>query len=296
MRRYTCLFFGIFLLLILTASCSMQEMTKESIKVVVSIPPLAEFVEKIGGDRVSVSVMVPPGASPHTYEPMPSQLVEVSKAKIYMKVGTPIDFELVWLDKIVSTNRDMLVVDASTGIELTDIKSESIHSSENEPHSGRFDPHIWLSPRNAKVIVNNIYRGLVETDPANEEYYSVKKEAYLRELDTLNRDIEQILAGLKKRKFMVYHPAWGYFARDYNLEQIPVEAEGKEPGARDIQHLIDQAKKYDIKTIFVSPQFNIKSAEVIAKEIKGRVILIDPLSRDYITSLRKLAEELSKNN
>ena len=145
-------------------------------------------------------------------------------------------------------------------------------------------------------MVNNIYKGLVKVDPANEDYYSAREKAYLQELDNLNRDIEQMLSVLKNRKFMVYHPAWGHFARDYNLEQISVETEGKEPSAKDIQHLIDQARKYDIKTIFVSPQFNIKSAEVIAKEIKGKVILVNPLEKDYISNLRRLAEELSKNN
>jgi zinc transport system substrate-binding protein len=296
MRKHTCLLFGIFLLLTLTANCSKQEMNKEKIRVVVSIPPLAEFVEKIGGDKVSVSVMVPPGASPHTYEPSPLQLVELGEARIYVKVGTPIDFELVWLDKILSVNKDMLVVDASKGVELMDMESGSGHADENAPHSGRFDPHIWLSPRNAKIMVDNIYKGLIKTDPADEDYYSVREKAYLQELDTLDRDIGEMLSGIKNRRFMVYHPAWGYFARDYNLEEIPVEAEGKEPTARDIQHLIGQAKKYDIKIIFVSPQFNIKSAEVIAREIKGRVIFIDPLNRDYISSLRKLTQELSENN
>lgn len=296
MRKYICLFFVIFLFLTLIVSCSRQEMNEEKIRVVVSIPPLAEFVEKIGGDKVSVSVMVPPGASPHTYEPSPVQLVEVGESRIYVKVGTPIDFELVWLDKILSVNKDMLIVDASKGVELIDIKSGSGHIEENEPRSGRFDPHIWLSPRNAKTMVDNIYKGLIKTDPANEDYYSTREKGYLQELDSLDRDIGQILSVIKNRRFMVYHPAWGYFARDYNLEEIPVEAEGKEPTAKDIQHLIDQARKYDIKIIFVSPQFNVKSAEVIAREIKGRVIFIDPLDKDYIASLRKLAQEISEND
>ncbi len=295
MRKHTCLFFVIFLLLILNSACSKQEMNGEKIRVMVSIPPLAEFVEKIGGDKVDVSVMVPPGASPHTYEPSPVQLVETGEAQIYVKVGTPIDFELVWLGKILSVNKDMLLVDASKGVELMDMKSGFGHTEENEPRSERFDPHIWLSPRNAKIMVDNIYKGLIETDPADEYYYSTREKGYLQELDSLDRDIGQTLSVIKNRRFMVYHPAWGYFARDYNLEEIPVEAEGKEPTAKEIQHLIDQAKKYDIKIIFVSPQFNVKSAEVIAREIKGRVIFIDPLDKNYIASLRKLAQEISES-
>ncbi len=283
------------LLIILIVRCSQQERDTEKIAVVVTLEPFKEFVERIGGNKVIVSAMVPPGASPHTYEPTPAQLIDVSKAKMYVKVGTPIDFELIWLSKILLTNNGMLVNDASEGIER--LKMEHGHESKEHRHGQHdavFDPHIWLSPKNAKIIVENIYNGFSSIDPDNEKYYRENKNRYLKELTDLDRTIKEILGGKTKRKFMVYHPAWGYFAQDYDLEQIAVESEGKEPTAGVIQHLIEQAEKHDTKVIFASLQFNAKSAEVIAKEIQGRVILIDPLDKNYVTNMRRVAQAFSE--
>jgi zinc transport system substrate-binding protein len=252
-----------------------KQLSREKIGVVVSIPPLAEFVEKIGGERVSVLVMVPPGANPHTYEPTSTQLKEVSKAKLYVKAGSGVEFELVWLDKILEFNKDILVVDCSQDVELV---------------GG--DPHIWLSPRNAKIMVANIYEGLVQVDPQGEAYYAKNKEEYVRKLTKLDREIAESLSEFQNRKFMVYHPAWGYFARDYNLTQIPIEKEGKEPTARDLSELVKQAKADNIKIIFASPEFNPKTAKVIADEIGCKVVFISPLAKDYMANLRKVTAEL----
>ena len=256
------------------------------IGVVVSILPHVEFAEKIGGDKVQVTVMVPPGASPHTYEPTPSQLKEVSRAKIYVKVGSGVEFELAWIDKIISVNKEMLVVDCSKGIKL--IEAEHEHEEEHEHHG--VDPHIWLSLKNAKIMVENIYQCLTQIDPVNQEYYAKNKEKYLQELDELDKEIAQALFGKENRKIMVYHPAWAYFCRDYGLEQIPIEKEGKEPTPQGIASLIKQARENNITIIFASPEFSTKTAEVIAKEINGNVVLISPLKRNYLENMRKIAE------
>lgn len=291
MQRY--IFCILFIILIFTTGCPQQEKKSNKINVVVSIMPLAEFAEKVGRDKASVSVMVPPGASPHTYEPTPGQLVKLSKAKLYVKVGSPIEFELVWLDRILSANKDIFVVDVSYGIEFMNVVYKHNHE-QNEHHYIGDDPHIWLSPKNAKIMVENIYNGFVSIDPDNKEYYSENKRSYLRELDELDLEIEILLADKINRRFMVYHPSWAYFARDYNLEQIPIEKGGKEPTARSIQFLIEQARIQNIRVIFASPQFNTESAEVIAREIKGQVVLIDPLQKDYITNMKKIARVLSE--
>jgi len=255
-----------------TAKKYKEEAIRQKIGVVVSILPQAEFVEKVGGDKVNITVMVPPGASPHTYEPIPSQLEGVGEAEIYIKVGSGIEFELNWIDKIVELNKEMLIVDCSEGIELIE-----------------FDPHIWLSPKNAKIIVENIYNGLVGVDPENKKYYKENKKNYLQELDKLDNEITQDLLGKVDRKIMVYHPAWAYFARDYDLEQIPVEEGGKEPSPKDLENFIKQAKENSIKIIFASPEFSTKSAEVIASEIGGAVVLISPLEKNYIENVSKIA-------
>lgn len=269
---------------VLSIFCSRSTDGLEKIGVVVTVEPLAELVEKIGGDKVAVSVMVPRGASPHSYEPTPSQLIEVSKAKMYVKVGSPIEFELMWLDKILAMNREIFVTDASSGITLRKMSS----------HEKGLDPHIWLSLKNTAVISENIYKALVSIDPDNSRYYRLNRDRYVHKLDSLNQVVAQLLKNKRNRKFMVYHPAWSYFAEDYDLEQIPIEAEGKEPSAKDIQRIMEQARTYGIKVIFVSPQFNTKSAEVIAREIGARMVMIDPLAKDYVANLIKIALALSE--
>jgi zinc transport system substrate-binding protein len=258
------------------------------IGIIVSIQPQSEFAERVGGDKVKVTVMIPPGASPHTYEPTPGQMVEVSRAEIYAKVGTGIEFELAWMDKIINTGREMLVIDCSSGIDLIedfgDLKNGDEHKDNNP------DPHIWLSPGNAAVMAENIYNGLVEIDPENSEYYKKNLDNYKAELEELDKEISRLFSGKENRKIMVYHPTWTYFAEDYGLEQIVIEKEGKEPTAEGIRDLISMAKQYNIKSIFASPEFSTQSAEAIAKEIGAKVILISPLEKDYIENMRNAAQ------
>jgi len=266
-----------FLLIAFLLFSSISAWAKEENRVVVTIPPQAEFVERVGGERVKVSVMVPPGASPHTYEPTPRQLMEVSRAKIYVMVGSGVEFEIAWMDKIRRLNRKMLIVDSSKGVKIIDK-----------------DPHIWLSPRNAEVMVENIYEGLLKVDPAHKEYYRANKERYISQLHALHQEIARSLKGKRKRRFMVFHPSWRYFAEEYGLEQIPIEKEGKEPTPREMLALIRQAKREGIKVIFASPEFNVKGAEAIAKEIGGKVLLISPLERNYLDNMRRLLQALQE--
>jgi zinc transport system substrate-binding protein len=210
-------------------------------------------------------------------------MTEVAEAKMYAKVGSGIEFELSYMDKIEAVNKNMLVVDCSKGIELV---------TSVDPNEPGIDPHIWLSPNDAKIMVQNICDGLVQVDPANKDYYEQNRDAYLQKLDALDQEIRSSLANIKNRAFIVLHPAWGYFARDYDLEQIPIEIGGKEPSAQDITRIIDEAKQRNIKIIFASPQFNPQMAEVIANEIGGKVVLIDDLARDYIENLHKVLDEM----
>ena len=287
------------LIVVLTASaisCGQKGEASEKVGVVVSILPLADFVGNVGGEKVEVSIMVSPGASPHTYEPTPSQVAALARAEMYAKVGSGIEFELVWMDKLVAINEEMLVVDCSRGVQLIEMVGEDTHErKEAERESDRhgvMDPHIWLSPQNAKIMVQNVYDGLVQVDLSNKAYYKQNRDAYLQKLTKLDQDIRDGLSRVTNRKFMTYHPAFGYFAKEYNLTMLPIEAAGKEPTAASMAQLIEQAKKHNVKIIFASPQFNPQSAEVIAKAIGGRVVFIDSLARNYIMNMRKLLGEL----
>ena len=256
-------------------SCTTKTEPSGKIGVIVTILPQAEFVESVGGENVDITVMIPPGASPHTYAPTPGQLSAVKQAKIYATVGSGVEFELVYMDRIIAANKDMLYIDCSNGVELIDN-----------------DPHIWLSPKNAQIMVENICNGFVEVDPANKEYYVNRKQEYVSKLDALDREMETGLASITNRRFMVLHPAWGYLARDYDLEQIAIHIEGKNPSPHDLLNLIQKAKEYNIKVVFVSPQFNARSAETIALAIDGKVIPIDPLAEDYIDNMYQILDEL----
>ena len=274
-------------LMAMAVACPQQTEANNQLGVVVTILPQAEFVESIGGDKVDITVMVPPGASPHTYEPAPSQMAALSRARLYAKVGSGVEFELTWMDKLIAQNKDMLVVDCSKGIELQQMAA----GDEDEP-AGGMDPHIWMSPQNAQIMVRNIADGLIQIDPDNSAYYEQNRDAYLQKLAQLDQDIRDGLAGVKNRVFMVYHPAFGYFASCYDLTMLPIEAEGKEPTPAGLQHLVKQAKEHNIRVVFAEPQFNPQSAKVIADAIDGRVVLINPLARDYTENLQILMAEL----
>jgi len=248
------------------------------IKVAATIAPLGEFVEAVGGDRVTVTVIVPPAAEPHTFEPTPSQMVELAGADLFVKNGAGLEF---WLDRILQANAGAAVVDTSQGIAL-------LNESE-----GEIDPHIWLSLRNAAVQVRNICSGLSRIDPQNKEFYIKNRDDYLQRLADLDSQLNSTFAGKKSRIFIVHHPAWTYFASDYNLTQVALMQEEKEPGPRYLAEVISLARQNNITTIFVEPQFNPKSAEVIAREMNASVVTLDPLAANYLESMERAGQQIA---
>jgi zinc transport system substrate-binding protein len=260
--------------------------------VVVSIVPQRYFVERIGGDYVTVSVMVEPGNSPVTYEPKPEQLKALSGAVAYFSIGAP--FENVWLIKIAGANRDMMMVDTIANIERMPMRAHHHHDEEGEKEEkhqeGALDPHVWLSPELVKVQSQAIYEALAQLDPAHKDAYEANLDAFIADIDALEADVKATLSGLKSNKFMVFHPAWGYFALDFRLEQIPIEVGGQEPSAQELAHLIEEAKEEGIQVVFAQPEFSTEDAETIAQEIGGEVLLISPLAPDWLDNMRQVAQ------
>jgi zinc transport system substrate-binding protein len=280
---------AIMLIVILTAGCITTDQNQEDdqrINIVTTIAPMQEFAEKVGGDKVRVTALVPPGGDPHTYEPAPNQLVELSKAQLYVEVGSGIDFEISWLDKLKSINNKMIFVNASENIALI---------NSTDPDEEGMDPHTWTSIRNAKIMVRNIYEGLAEIDPANKEYYAKNRDDYLVELTALDMSLSETLKEKENKKFIIYHPSLGYFAQDYGLEQIAIERSGKEPTPQWMQRIIDTAKAENITVVLVSPEFSTASADMIASEIHGRVVQINPLRKDYARGIRETAAAINNN-
>ncbi len=268
---------GVALIITLLIGCGPDEPPTSSavLNVTVSILPQQYFVERIGGENVAVNVMVLPGESPATYEPKPDQLRALSKAQAYVSIGVP--FEQAWLERISSANPDMLMVDTTQGIERL-----------GDPEHP--DPHIWLSPRLVKIQARTIYEALAQLDPEHQTTYQANLERFLEDIDALDADIRSTLSGLEQRKFMVFHPSWSYFARDYDLEMIPIEIGGQEPSAAELAALVERAQAEDIRVIFAQPQFSTEKAQTIAEEIGGEVLLIDPLAPDWLDNLRRVAE------
>ena len=278
------------------------------ISIFVSIPPQKYHVERIGGDLVAVSVMAEPGADPHTFDPKPQQMVSLSKADIYFALG--IGFEKAWLKKINAVNPGMQIVHTDSGIQKIPMTAHQRHgdnarkhpetppgsgpgraaSTGAEHHPGSLDPHVWLSPPLVMIQARHILNALVSIDPAHGAMYAANYKDFLAELVDLDLELIDIFSKRGKRhQFIVFHPAWGYFAHAYGLEQVPIEFEGKAPKPAQLIALIDYAKKQGIKVIFVQPQFSTKSAQIVAQEIGGQVTLADPLALDWADNIRRQA-------
>ncbi len=270
-----------------------------NINAVVSILPEQTFVKAIGGDKVDVSLMVQPGNSPHTYEPKPSQMIEIGKADLYFAID--VEFENVWLPKFKNLNPNMQIIDLADNI--TKMQMEENH--EDEEHDGHHvehkhegdDPHVWTAPANVKIIAQNIYNALKKEDPENTNYYKKNLDIFLAFIDEVDRQIIDILSSLKDtRKFMVFHPSWGYFAQAYNLEQIAVEVEGKEPKPKELIHLLKEAKEEKVKAIFTQPEFSDTVAKIIAKELQIPVVKVSPLAPNWSENLINIAKVIAGKN
>ena len=271
--------------------CGGHAQAGKKLAVFVSIPPQKYFLQQIGRQRVDVQVMVQPGASPATYEPKPRQMAAISRTHIYFAIGVP--FEKIWLKKIAAANPDMQVVHTDQGIQkipmAANYAESEQHREKNQP--GEFDPHIWLSPSLVMIQARTILNALVEIDPDHRAVYETNTKVFLSKLEALDADFKNMFAGKQGFEFLVFHPSWGYFARSYGLQQVPIEIEGKDPKPAQLKALIEHAKEKHINVIFVQPQFSSRSAELVANEIGGHVIFADPLASDWSGNLREVAQK-----
>ena len=273
------------------------------IAVFVSLAPQKYFVQQIGKNLVDIQVMIPPGADFHVYEPKPKQMVALARTQLYFAIG--IEFEKARLKKISRANPHMKIVRTDQGIQKIPMAthyhrdekddhhagSES-HKDENHRAAKSLDPHIWLSPPLVKKQAHAILAALQETDPGHHLIYEANYQKFFAEITDLDSELIKIFSDKRGLQFMVFHPAWGYFAHTYGLQQVTVEIEGKNPKPAQLKELIEHARENDIKAIFVQPQLSARSAELIAREIDGQVVLADPLAEDWADNLRKVARQI----
>jgi zinc transport system substrate-binding protein len=264
-----------------------QAQDDDLLQVTVSILPQQYFVERIGGDRVAVNVMVQPGESPGTYEPTAQQLIALSESAAYFSIGVP--FERAWLDRIADVNPNMLMVDTTHGIQRVGMQDHGADLPDDYVTPEKPDPHVWLSPELVAVQANNIFQFLAALDPANRDFYRENLDAFLADIADLQTDIHETLDGVENRSFIVFHPAWGYFADEFGLTMIPVEVGGQEPSARELADLINQAQGLNVSVIFAQPEFSTTAAQTIADEIGGEVMLISPLNPNWLENMQNVA-------
>jgi len=265
--------------------------------VFVSILPQRYFVKKIGGEHVTVHVMVQPGANPAIYEPKPKQMAALSGCRLYFSIGVP--FESVWLDKIANTNPRMTIIHTDSGIKKIPIQAKDHDHSHHRVHVKTDDrelpdPHIWLSPPLVKHQAKHIYEALVKIDPVHQTAYSANYHHFVQEIDLLDQDLRHRFAEHQDAVFMVFHPSWGYFAKTYGLIQLPIEVAGKAPKPAQLKELIQTASNRGIKVIFAQPQFSMKTAQTIARAIGASVVPADPLAPNWSENLRDHARQLHR--
>ena len=273
----------------------------------VGIPPLAYVVESIGGEHVKVSILVPSGQDPHTFELTPKQAVALGRAKIFFTLNLPFERHLV--DKINDTHRSLTVVDTTKGLKKrlmtghhsgheeheTEILNSHIeHDEEETSQTGEPDPHVWLSPHHLETLANNVTKVLAEADPDHAGYFEKNLAVFLEQIHNIHEKNLEYLKPYKGRTFYVFHPAFAYFADAYGLQEKAVEIEGKSPTPKQISNLIQMAKADNAKIIFAQPQFDKTSAQVIANAIGGSVVPVDPLAKDVLANLKRIAVEIKR--
>lgn len=261
------------------AGCS-RPSTEKRLTVAVTILPQKAFVEAVCGDNANIVTVVPKGASPESYEPTAAQMEAVARASVYFAIGVPFE--------------KAKVLPQSPNTEIIDLAAEVAKAySDREFSPGERDPHIWLSPRRAMVMVESIAQTMMEIDPQNAQSYRENADNYIAELTALEDELEEIFRGLQGEKFIVYHPAFGYLAEDFGLEMHCIELEGKEATASHLAQLVDLAREYKIKTVFTSDETDSSMPRSFAEEIGGKVTVLSPLSDNYIENMRSMARAIA---
>jgi hydroxyethylthiazole kinase-like uncharacterized protein yjeF len=242
--------------------------TNDTVLVAASIAPLADFARQVGSDHVQVITLVPPGASPHTYELTPAQVEQTAKAHLLVLNGVGLEY---WADKLIQSadNPNLIVVDTSQGIEILGRDAGELGGN----------PHIWLDPQNAIIQVEQIRQALLQADPAYGGDYRANAERYIAELEALDQEIANEVATWSSRQFIAFHPAWAYFARRYGLKQAAVieRSPGREPSPAEVAQVVETARRIGAKAIFAEPQFSSRAAQTIAEESDAEVLFLDPL-------------------
>ena len=279
------------------SSCVQKKSTKRTITV--TIEPQRYFAEKIAGDKFDIISMVKAGSNPESYDPSPQQMVHLGASEAYFKIGY-IGFELAWMDNLIQNNPHLKVFDLSAGFELIESDAHANCSAEGHNHATDLgevgiDPHIWSSISGAQTVSSNILKALITLDPSNEAYYTANYNTLMQEITATEQAVTEKLDSLPSRTFIIYHPALTYLAQEFNLSQLCIEMDGKEPSPALLKELIETAHSNQAKVVFIQEEFDQKNAELIAKETQCQLVRINPLSYNWHNEILRIANALQAN-
>ncbi|MFW5806377.1 MAG: metal ABC transporter solute-binding protein, Zn/Mn family [Spirochaetota bacterium] len=268
-----------------------QASAERPLRVFVSVQPQKFFVDRIAGGEAQVSVVVPPGRSPSTYEPTTREVARLSEADVYFRVRVP--FEDGFLPRVERGMEGLPIVDTTRNIEFRHLDEHG--EQEHDPghdEEGELDPHVWLGPREARTMAATIRDTLSELRPERAAFYEENYRELTAEIDELDARLAKELAPIEGRTLFVFHPAFGYFARTYGLRQEAIETGGREPSAAELERIIERAQEEEVRVIFVQPQFARSAADRAAEAIDGAVVSIDPLAEDWLANMERIAERI----
>lgn len=275
------------LALLFGMACSSPKNDEQDL-ITVTILPQKYIVEKIAGDLLRVQVLVPPGAGPETYSLVPSQMKELSGSLAWLRIGK-VGFEDAWSEKIIQANPDLKVFDTS---QQADWIADEIVQHGDHVHAHGVDPHIWMSPAEVQKIATLTYQALASLFPDKVELFEQNYHTFLSEIDLLDQELLNQFEGLENREFLIFHPALSYLARDYDLEQISLEVDGKEPSPKYMSELVKHAREAGIRVVLIQKEFDKENAQQLAKELQGEVVQIDPLAENWAEGLRDIANKI----
>jgi len=289
-RPKVLIYIGMLLLTVLACQNKNRGNSSEEKDIItVSIPPQSYFVRQLAGDHFQINVMIPPGANPVTFDPPPGKMKKVAQSEAYIKIGH-LAFEQIWMDKFKSMNRELAIYDQSKFVDLIHIHEEN-DAHGHAQHTG-VDPHIWTSPAAVKKQMAVIKEALIELNPQEKRLYQKNYRNFISKIDSLDQFVKEAVDGSKNHSFMIFHPALSYFSRDYHLEQIPIEFDGKEPSPSRLKEMIDLSREKQIDKVLIQKQFNTDNAKMVAKEIGAEVVVINPLDSNWVEAIKHITFEL----
>ena len=279
--------------LLLMASCN--NTSHDSRRVVsVTILPQKYLAEQIAGDYFAINCVVPANSNPEAYDPTPIQLLEIDKSEAYLRVGGMLGFEVMWMERLSQNNPDMKVYDTSKGIDMLTTTHCHTHDNGATHVCNAIDPHIWSSPRNMRIMAQNICTALTEIDSIHSAYYQANCDRLMQRIDSVESVVSQVLDPCKGSAFAIYHPSLSYLARDYGLLQLCLENMGKENSAVALKNTVDEAIEHDVKVVFVQQEFNPRQVETFARELDAEVVKINPLNYDWATEIIDIAHAIAR--